>query len=106
VKQTDLSLCEVVSKTAKGVEINICVLPRSSISAIVGVYNSQLKVKLTKPPVDGKANAECCRVIAKALRVPKTSVRVIRGITARNKVIIIDGITVDEVLLQLSECIA
>ena len=105
MKQTDLSLHKVVSKTAGGVKISICVLPRSSRSAIVGVHNSQLKIKLTKPPVDGKANAECCRFIARVLRVPKTAVRVIRGMTARNKVLIIDGITETDALKHLSDCI-
>ena len=85
-----------------GVEINIFVLPRSSRCAVVGIYNNQLKIKLTKPPVDGKANYECCRFIAKLLGIPKTRVNVIRGACSRYKVLLVKGVDRDHVLKAIS----
>lgn len=47
---------------------------------------------VTAPPEDGKANAAACIVVAKALGVPKSSVRVVRGQTSRHKQLEIDGV--------------
>jgi len=74
------------------VEIRVSVLPRSSRSEIIGLHDGALKVKLTKPPVDGAANAECCRLIAKLLGVPKSAVSVVHGGASRRKVLLVEGI--------------
>ena len=49
-------------------------------------------IRVTAPPVDGRANDALCRLIAKAARVAPSSVRVIRGHTARDKVVEVDGV--------------
>jgi len=90
--------------TGAGIEIRVSVLPRSSRSEIIGVHDGALKLKLTKPPVDGAANAECCRLIAKLLGVPGSAVSVVRGGTSRRKVLLVEGVEekkVREVLAAL-----
>lgn len=84
--------------TARGVEVTVSVLPRSSRSKIVGVHDGALKLKLTKPPVDGAANAECCTVLAKYLGIPKSQVSVVRGATSRRKVVLVEGISEKKIL--------
>jgi len=87
-----------------GVEIHVAVLPRSSRAAIVGIHNDAVKVKLTKAPVDGAANDECCRLVAKTFGVPAGAVRVVRGGAARKKVLRVSGVdetAVREVLSAL-----
>ena len=75
-----------------GVELSLYVLPRSSRSGYVGLQDNALKVKITKPPVDGKANAECCAVLARLLGIPKSRVQLVHGATARRKVVRAEGV--------------
>lgn len=51
-----------------------------------------MSVRVTAPPEDGKANAAVCKVIAKALGVPKSAVSVTRGETSRHKTVEIEGV--------------
>ena len=59
---------------------------------MAGVMGECLKVALTAPPVDGKANAELCRFLADKAGVPKSSVRILSGETSRTKVVLFTGI--------------
>jgi len=68
------------------------VTPRSGRDEVVGWRGSELSVRVSSAPEGGKANAAACKVIASALGVPKTSVRVIRGETARHKILDIAGV--------------
>ena len=63
----------------KGVEISVFVQPRSSRSKIVGIHDDTLKIKITKPPVDGQANDECCRVLARWVPLQKNDARSCEG---------------------------
>jgi uncharacterized protein len=74
------------------------VTPRARRNAITGILETDtetggpaLKVSVTAPPADGKANAAVLALLAKALRVPKSSLSVITGATGRNKLIHIPG---------------
>ena len=80
-----------------GVELNVLVVPRSSRCEISGIHNNALRIKLTSPPVDNEANVQCCDFIAKQLGIAKRQVLIIRGNTARKKVVKIAGVTESEV---------
>ncbi len=69
------------------------VQPNASVTAIAGEYADQLKVRLAAPPVDGKANAELVRFLARALGVPRASVSVVRGRSSRSKTVRIAHVT-------------
>ncbi len=69
--------------------LRLKVVPRSSKDSIAGLLGDRLKVTITAPPVDGKANAHLIRWFAKLCGVPKSSVEVIAGETSRNKTIAI-----------------
>jgi len=97
MNQITIDFKKIVCTHKKGVEINLLALPRSSHSKIVGLQNNAVKIKLNKPPKDGQANAECCSVVAKYFGVPKTRVSVLRGMTSRQKTILVEGVTVNEV---------
>jgi hypothetical protein len=68
------------------------VQPRSSRDEIAGVHDGRLKVRISAPPVEGKANDRLIEVIAKAFGVPKSSVDIIKGHSSRLKTIRISGI--------------
>ena len=61
------------------------------------MVGDSLKVELTSPPVEGKANEACIRFFAEFLKVPRSSVTIAAGISNRKKVIRVVGITVSEV---------
>lgn len=73
-------------------KISVRVTTRASTSCIDGWSGDELRVRVTSAPVDGKANAAVCAVIADALKVPKSSVHVLRGSTSRHKIVEVDGV--------------
>jgi uncharacterized protein len=74
------------------------VTPRSGRNEVAGWRGSELSVRVTTAPEGGKANAAVGKVIASALGVPKTAVRVIRGESARHKILDISGVEDDEIV--------
>jgi uncharacterized protein (TIGR00251 family) len=76
-----------------GVSFNVRVVPRSSKSEIVGEHYRALKVKLTAPPVEGAANAELVKVLAKHFGVSRSDIQIVAGATSKNKRISIDNLS-------------
>lgn len=72
---------------------NVRVVPKSSKSEIVGEHDGALKIKIKSPPIDGAANAELIKVLAKFFDVPKSAVEILKGQTSKTKQIKIEGIT-------------
>ena len=75
------------------ITLTVRVVPRSSRSEIVGEMDGALKVRLTSPPVDGAANAELIRLIAKKLGVSRSAVEIISGETSKTKRLKVTGVT-------------
>lgn len=65
--------------------------PRASRTGIVGLLGERLKIAVSGPPVDGKANRELCTFLAKRVGVPKSSVEIILGESSRDKSVLIVG---------------
>lgn len=87
--------------SATGVTFAVKVHPRARKNAITGEVGDALKVSLTAPPVDGKANEACIDFFAKLLNVPRSSVTIAAGLTSRNKVIRVTGLSEVEVRQRL-----
>jgi uncharacterized protein (TIGR00251 family) len=79
-------------KTKDGITIEVKVEPRSSQAEIRGVMGSVLKVKLTSAPVDGAANRQLIELLSKEFGITKSSIKIVKGETSKNKVIKIEGI--------------
>jgi uncharacterized protein (TIGR00251 family) len=73
--------------------LNIKVEPRSSRSEIVGPYGDGIKVKLTSPPVDGRANKELIDLLSKEFKIRKKDIEIISGQNSRYKIIRITGLS-------------
>ena len=67
------------------VTFNVRVIPRASKSEIVGEHDGDLKVRIASPPVDGAANAELIKLLAKRFRVSKSNIEIVGGQTSKNK---------------------
>jgi uncharacterized protein len=90
-----------------GVHIPVRAQPRGGRSALKGVSEAgALEVRVGAPPVDGAANEELVRFLAReVLRVPASRVSVVRGQSSRDKVVLVRELTLDAVRTQLSEAL-
>ncbi len=86
-----------VRDTALGASFAVKVHPRARKNAITGEVGDALKVALTAPPVEGKANEACIEFFARLLKVPRSSVTIAAGQNSRNKVIRVAGVTAERV---------
>jgi len=80
-------------KSKKGVTLKVKVEPRSSRKGISGLVGDAIKIKLNAPPVGGAANEELIEVLSEEFGIKKTSIRILRGMSSRNKVVEIEGVT-------------
>jgi uncharacterized protein len=90
-----------IRDTPAGATFAAQVHPRARKEAITGETASALKVSLTAPPVEGKANQACIEFFARLLRVPRSSVTIASGRSSRNKIIRVAGISAREVEKRL-----
>src|SRR5579864_4114573 len=88
--------------TRGGVSFAIKVHPRAKKNAITGELGDALKVSLTAPPLDGRANDACIEFFAKLLNVPRSSVTIASGHTSRNKVIRVLGLSAEELRKRIA----
>ncbi|WP_456455789.1 DUF167 domain-containing protein [Thermovibrio sp.] len=75
-------------------EIELKVQPKSSKNKIEKVEEGKLKVKVTVPPEGGKANKAVVELLAKTLKVPKSSISIVSGQSSRLKRLYIEGVDV------------
>jgi hypothetical protein len=81
-----------VNTCENGIRFSAVIQTRSSQNEISGIYNNSLKIRLTSPPVDGAANKTCVKFLAKWLRVSPSRVRIVTGLSSKNKIIEINGV--------------
>ena len=73
-------------------DLTVRLQPRARRNEVVGERDGVVVIRVTAPPVDGKANAALCRLIAKRVGVAPSRVEIVRGHTAREKVIRVEGL--------------
>jgi len=77
----------------KDVTLKIYLQPRSSKNEMVGSYRDGIKIKLTAPPVEGKANEALIRFLAKTWDISPSQIEIVKGHHAREKTVRISGLT-------------
>jgi uncharacterized protein (TIGR00251 family) len=77
------------------------IAPRASRDAIGATLAGEVVVRVTAPPVDGRANAAVVRLLAKRLKVPPSTVAIVQGERSRRKVVEVIGLTEEEVRARL-----
>lgn len=90
-----------VRETASGVSFAVRLQPKAKQTAVLGELDGALKLAVTAPPIEGRANEACIRFLAELLNVSRSSVTIAAGASSRNKVIRIEGLTADEVRARL-----
>ena len=87
------------NKTSQDIltELKIRLVPRSSRDQLVSCLGDQLKIKITAPPVEGRANQALIAFLAKQLGIAKSRVELVGGETSKQKRILIHGLNLDEI---------
>jgi uncharacterized protein len=86
-----------IHDTPAGATFAVKIHPRARKNAITGELGDAIKLSLTAPPVEGRANEACIEFLANLLKVPRSSVTIASGQSNRRKVIRVSGISADEV---------
>jgi uncharacterized protein (TIGR00251 family) len=86
-----------VRGTPAGATFAVKVHPRAKKNAITGEVGDALKLSLTAPPIDGRANEACVEFFANLLKVPRSSVTIASGESGRRKVVRVAGIAAEAV---------
>lgn len=92
---------DYVQDTGDGCALRVKVHPGAKKDAVTGVLGECLKIALSAPPVDGKANGALIAFVAESIGLPKTRIALIRGMTNRSKVLRITGKSAAEVRAAL-----
>jgi len=90
-----------IQSTPAGVRFLLKVVPGASRSAIAGWLGDRLKVRVSAPPEQGKANQAVCHTLAKALGVSPRAVEIVAGHTSAEKTVEILGVTIDDAAARL-----
>lgn len=77
--------------------------PKASRDEIIGVQDDRLKIRITAPPVDGKANTHLIRFLSDLLDVPRTRIELLNGDTGKRKTLRIPNMTSLPAVLQKFE---
>jgi uncharacterized protein len=80
-----------MSSSETEVVLTVRIVPRASRSEIVGMVDGVLKIRIAAPPVDGAANAELIKLLARAFAVAKSDVEFISGESGKTKILRILG---------------
>ena len=83
------------TETAQDITFTVRVVPRASRSEIAGEFDGALRVRLAAPPVDGVANRELIRLLAKELKVPQNAVDIVTGSASKQKTVRIRNVSDD-----------
>jgi uncharacterized protein (TIGR00251 family) len=86
-----------ITDAKKGSAFSVHVVPRARKNEIVGRLGDAIKVRLTAPPVEGKANEALVAFLAEQLGVQKSQVEIVAGKTSRNKMVSVIGLSPAEV---------
>lgn len=71
--------------------LQLYIQPKASRDQIVGLHGDELKIAITAPPIDGKANAHLTKFLSKAFKVPKGDINIIKGQMGRHKQVLISS---------------
>lgn len=92
-----------VRERGDSVRFAVRVQPRAARSTVEGVHDGALRVRLAAPPVDGAANEELVRLLARRLGVARRDVSIVGGATSRSKLVDVRGVSVEAVRSLVTE---
>jgi hypothetical protein len=97
-----MNLPPFLKATKRGITLAVKAQPRAPRNEIVGVEGVELKIKIAAPPVDSAANETLVKFLAEVFDCPRSSVSLLRGQTARHKVVAIVGVGAETIVARLN----
>jgi hypothetical protein len=88
---------------ADGVLLSVKLQPRASANEIGDALGSELRIKVTAPPVDAAANEALVKLLARQLDCPRNRVELVRGHASRHKTLKLYGLAPEEVVQKLAK---
>jgi len=95
-----------IKEKAGGVQFAVRVIPGASKNEVAGSQDGALKIKLTAPPVEGKANRACIDFLAGLLGLRRSVLAIASGEKSRKKTVAVEGITRAELESRLKDILA
>ena len=95
----------VVRPTPTGARIDVRVTPRAGRSALAGIREGRVAVRVSAPPVDGAANDAVVRLVAAAIGARVRDVRVVSGARGRLKTLEVVGLDANAIVRRLTEAL-
>lgn len=92
----------IVQDTKDGAILTVHIQPKASTTECVGIHGDAIKIRVAAPPIDGAANDELIRFLARRLSIPPTSVQIASGASGRHKRVHVNGVTRQLVLAGLN----
>jgi uncharacterized protein (TIGR00251 family) len=92
----------IVQDTKDGAILTVHIQPRASTTECVGIHGDAIKIRVAAPPVDGAANDELIRFLARRFSIPSTSVQIHAGAGGRHKRVLVKGATAQLVMARLN----
>ena len=86
--------------------IALYVQPKASRNKLCGVHGEEMKLAITAPPVDGKANKAVIQFMAKFLGVAKSAILIQRGLQSRHKQLVVEGVSGAEVRMKIDRVLS
>lgn len=99
----DADPASCLRSTPGGVRIALKVQPKASADRVEGVERGALRVRVTAAPDKGKANSRAMKVLAAALGVPASRIRIVSGEKSRDKVVEVAELTIEELTRRLAD---
>ena len=81
--------------------VTVHVLPRASREGVAGLFGDAVRVRLTAPPLENRANEALVRFLSASLNVPRSCVEIVSGRRGRKKVVRVAGISREDLFLRL-----
>ena len=79
------------SEDSRGLTFTVRIVPRASRSEITGEQSGALRVRIAAAPVEGAANQELIKLLAKSFKLPQKAVEIVSGAASKNKIVRIQG---------------
>ena len=79
------------SEDSRGLTFTVRIVPRASRSEITGEQSGALRVRIAAAPVEGAANQELIKLLAKTFKLPQKAVEIVSGAASKNKIVRIQG---------------
>ncbi|MCE9535027.1 MAG: DUF167 family protein [Nitrospirae bacterium] len=92
----------IVQDTKAGAVLTVHIQPKASTTECVGLHGDAIKIRIAAPPVDGAANDELIRFLARQLSTPLASVQIQSGANGRHKRVLVKGATAQLVRARLN----